>query len=350
MKLPAAGILVCFLLLCSPSAGRATALQLSEQELLDFFKTETVLPESADAAQGRAQGRGAEAGKVQVMQGTMLVIPQGGSGAYQLQQCLPSVPVYNGDTLITAKDTRAKLLMKDKSILILAAQSKMVIDQAAYSSDEDHRDTQLQLLLGKLRAVVSKMTGDSSFRIKTPTAVAGVRGTDFALAVGPSPHSSTSLMTALVTGGGNSTVVLTGTAGGAVTVGPMSAASAAADQQASPSFQLGQTAWHVLHRIAPEFDQAAAWQQAFLKHEEQCGLNWAVKNALAKGAAPVEILAFIVSKENKLKIRPGLKALYCAGTDRKLVQNAADMLGIAGAETSRAYEESNSECSSGFTW
>lgn len=227
-----------------------------------------------------------------------------------------------------------------------------MIDRSLYNPDDGRRDTKLQLLLGRLRTVVSKVTGDSTYEIRTPTAVAGARGTDFALAVGPAPHNPSALMTVLVTGGGSSTVALSGAVGSPVVVGPESVSSAEADCVVCPAEAAGAGAKNALSRIAPELDgfaaapgAAAAWGKKFLEEEEQFGLYIAVENALNKGIAPAEILAFITRNREKLT-HPSMKALYCSGVDRELVETAAEQLGISKFESSRAFTESLAECGS----
>jgi len=83
-----------------------------------------------------------------------------------------------GDHVRTAAASRVKLLFRDDSVLSLAERSELVIDeqvagaapQAGYS-----------LLLGKMRAIVTDRYSASgaNFEVKSPTAIAGVRGTSF---------------------------------------------------------------------------------------------------------------------------------------------------------------------------
>ena len=243
-KVATAGLVLILLL---SSAEQTAANSISREELLELLTTETdvdplqlrALPE--ENFQGQEQGQAA--GQVKRVQGTVIFIPKGGYDAYYLDKSAP-VAVHDGDTLITAKNSRVTLLMLDKSKLTLTPQSKMVIDKSLYDPAANRRDTKLRLLLGRLRAVVSKITGDNSYNIQTPTATAGVRGTDFALAVSPD-------MTALLTGGGDSTVELTSAAGGKLTVGPLSVAGVCPSCQ--PDF-VDKTALDMLHEIAPELD------------------------------------------------------------------------------------------------
>lgn len=88
--------------------------------------------------------------------------------------------VYPGDTIVAAADSRAKIVMSDKNVLNISPDSKIVI--AKYENDgKDKKNVELNVLYGKVRASVEqKYDGEKNkFNIKTPSAVAGVRGTDF---------------------------------------------------------------------------------------------------------------------------------------------------------------------------
>ncbi len=91
--------------------------------------------------------------------------------------------VFVGDRLGTADASRLKVLMRDDSVLTLGPKSELVVDQL------DVRDgggtSRLGAVVGAVRAVVTDRYGTpgSSFEMKTPTAVAGVRGTGFVVLV-----------------------------------------------------------------------------------------------------------------------------------------------------------------------
>ncbi|MGX9727419.1 MAG: FecR domain-containing protein [Candidatus Electronema sp. VV] len=208
------------------SAGKAEKNCPSEQELLQALTAEVqpaaslLLSAPETDCRTAARDRGSAVGKVQTVQGTVLIISADGCNASRLEKSLP-LPVFTGDTI--------------------------VIDQSVYDPDTSRRDTKLRLVLGRLRAVVAKMTEKNLYRIQTPAATAGVRGTDFALAV-VSPA-----LTVLLTGGGSSAVELTDKKGGSSAVGPLSAACSVC-----PPAHVGRKALAVLHEIAPELDAAAA--------------------------------------------------------------------------------------------
>jgi len=89
------------------------------------------------------------------------------------------------DTIITSSDGRVKLLFveggdKGSNVVVLGANSRLVIQRA--SIDKNDPGTRLLLEQGSLRSVVKKKykgVGNDVFEVKTPNAVAGVRGTIF---------------------------------------------------------------------------------------------------------------------------------------------------------------------------
>lgn len=352
----AVSILACFApLLFFPLTGLAGEDCPSKSDLLHFLKTEAVpsaplLPASATVAEKFAPGRGDKAGTVRNALGTVLALHQDSSTAYSLRKGLP---VFNGDTIITGQDSRVTLLMRDKSLLTLTPQSKLVLDQSLYNRGTGSRDTRLQLILGRLRTIVSKITGQGTYLVRTPTAAAGARGTDFALAVAPAPDAPNQMLTALVTGGGGSTVELTSAAGGSVMVGPLSVAGAPSDCPVCPAVKVGQAAAGTLRLIAPELEAAAAdargtaaWEQDFTDDFDMFGLDRAVENALARGIEPEAILALVVSRQDKFLLWSTLKALYCANISRDHVKGAAARLGISEEELGGTFAESMVECGS----
>src|SRR5262249_10919179 len=87
--------------------------------------------------------------------------------------------VFVGDRLRTADASRLKILMRDDSVLTLGPKSELVVDQLDVR--EGGGTSRLGAVVGAVRAVVTDRYGTtgSSFEMKTPTAVAGVRGTGF---------------------------------------------------------------------------------------------------------------------------------------------------------------------------
>jgi hypothetical protein len=83
-----------------------------------------------------------------------------------------------GDHVRTQQASRLKLLFQDDSVLTLAERSELVIDQQVVGASTT---SSFSLLLGKVRAIVTDRysASGSAFEVKSPTAIAGVRGTSF---------------------------------------------------------------------------------------------------------------------------------------------------------------------------
>jgi len=91
--------------------------------------------------------------------------------------------VFWDDVLKTEKGGRARLTLTDGSILSLGSQAELKV----LKHDANSQQTSLELQYGRVRAEVNKVTQmGGSFTVKTPTAVAGVIGTDFATESGVS--------------------------------------------------------------------------------------------------------------------------------------------------------------------
>ena len=71
--------------------------------------------------------------------------------------------------------------MADKNVLNISPESKIVIETYTNNAKTGEKKVDLKVLEGKLRASVEQKYDDqkNTFQIRTPTAVAGVRGTDF---------------------------------------------------------------------------------------------------------------------------------------------------------------------------
>lgn len=95
--------------------------------------------------------------------------------------------VLMGDIIRTKSDGKAEILFRDKTTVSLAPKTRIKIDEYIFNPDNSRKQGFIGLFRGKIRAVVSKAkvasaipvaTGASTFNIQTPTATAGVRGTD----------------------------------------------------------------------------------------------------------------------------------------------------------------------------
>jgi len=88
------------------------------------------------------------------------------------------VKVQWGDLVTTDNNGRARIALDDGSILNVGSDSQIRIVQ----HDAANQRTQIQMAYGRLRASAIRLARPgSSFEVRTPTAVAGVVGTDFSM-------------------------------------------------------------------------------------------------------------------------------------------------------------------------
>lgn len=124
--------------------------------------------------------------------------------------------VFSGDTVVTEKDSRAKIVMADRNVLQLSPDTKFEITNYKTSEVESERTAQLALMQGKVRAQVEQKYGEKNkFEMRTPTAVAGVRGTQYVVQYNP-----TTAMTSIMVMSGKVMVAPTAAGAPAIPVTP----------------------------------------------------------------------------------------------------------------------------------
>src|SRR5271156_2492543 len=86
--------------------------------------------------------------------------------------------IYWGDVINTGHLARARVALDDGSVLSVGSDSNLTVAK----HDGGAQQTELDLNYGRVRAkAVKQVKPNASFQIRTPTGVAGVVGTDFAL-------------------------------------------------------------------------------------------------------------------------------------------------------------------------
>ena len=235
----------------------------NSQKYLEKFKAvepaEPLLAPDIQVESGFTPGKGIQIGHIQKIQGKVYVIHNGEKVAYVLKK---NPPLFTGDTLITEKRSRVNAVMNDKSVLALAPISKLIINKSVYDPEKNARSSLMSVLWGQARFIVEKIAGKPDFRVKTQTAVCGVRGSDFAVSVAPVGEETASiqkflteiflvreahalvpgaLITTVLTGPG-STVGLTGAIGGTTVIGPASVAGVIGGAAAGGATVIGATA------------------------------------------------------------------------------------------------------------
>ena len=131
------------------------------------------------AARARAQ---TEIGTVAAVQGTLQV-----QRAAAWQTGSVGAPIFVGDRLRTGADDAAKIVFRDDSVLDVAPKSELTVDKQAFDPEARRFDTLLRIVKGKVRAWVSEYYRQprARYEIETPTAIAGVRGTEFIVLYDP---------------------------------------------------------------------------------------------------------------------------------------------------------------------
>jgi len=106
------------------------------------------------------------------------VLTRAGSGASQALTEEGIVRV--GDRIDTGKDGSVELVLPDESAVRIGPETRIVVREAGYIEVTKRSSNTLNLLYGKIRAIVAPiMNAKSSFVIETENATVGVRGTDF---------------------------------------------------------------------------------------------------------------------------------------------------------------------------
>lgn len=123
----------------------------------------------------------AEFGTFMLVKGKVLILSDSG----QSTEAKVSSKIYVGETVVTNTDSRAKIIMSDRNVLNILPNTKMKIEK--YSSAVGAKEVQLNLIEGKVRSNVGEKYDNKSskFEIRTATAVAGVRGTEFITSYDP---------------------------------------------------------------------------------------------------------------------------------------------------------------------
>jgi hypothetical protein len=86
-----------------------------------------------------------------------------------------------GDRLRTGETGGASIVLKDGTVLTVGPNSTVDLSQFQFNSTTQEGNFLLDLLRGSVRVVTGLMTkaNPERFQVRTPTAVVGVRGTDF---------------------------------------------------------------------------------------------------------------------------------------------------------------------------
>jgi hypothetical protein len=153
----------------------------------------TVLPQGLVMEEVYSPGRGRPVGIVQQVLGDVVIMHGNVLKGYKAER---GIRLYKGDTVMTLEYGKVRFKLNDGSILSLASETKLKLTQSVYEKKKKRRSSFFQMALGKARFVVVKLLDfkRSEFKVKTPTAVCGVRGSDFILEATDSETIATALL------------------------------------------------------------------------------------------------------------------------------------------------------------
>jgi co-chaperonin GroES (HSP10) len=89
--------------------------------------------------------------------------------------------IFEKDIIRTEGTSKIKIYFDDESVLTLGENTTLSLEEYTLSLLDDKRSVLLNLIRGRLRAIVGKIIGGagSRYEVKTPTSITGVRGTHF---------------------------------------------------------------------------------------------------------------------------------------------------------------------------
>lgn len=92
--------------------------------------------------------------------------------------------VFRNELVRTGPDSQAELRLDDNTKLALGPDAELRLDEFAVGGGSDARSIAVRLLKGTLRFLTGRNTSET-YKIETPSATIGVRGTVFDLYIGP---------------------------------------------------------------------------------------------------------------------------------------------------------------------
>ena len=118
----------------------------------------------------------ADVGQIKTAKGGVVVVRDGKEMA-----AAPGTALQQADRVVTKADGSAGITFKDNSLLSLGPDSMLDISHFSFQAKDQPDGLEATLHRGTLSAVSGKIVAKSpeAMKIKTPTTVLGVRGTEF---------------------------------------------------------------------------------------------------------------------------------------------------------------------------
>jgi hypothetical protein len=119
-------------------------------------------------------------GQVKVAKGAVQIEREG-----KRMPAAVGTPVHTADVIVTGPDGSAGVTFSDNSLVSVGPNSEFAIDKYRFDSTTHVGEFQGSLRKGKLAAVSGKMVKQTpeSMKIRTPSSVMAVRGTEFVVEV-----------------------------------------------------------------------------------------------------------------------------------------------------------------------
>ena len=123
----------------------------------------------------------ADAGQIKVSRGAAWIERGGGR-----QPALVGAKIQETDVIRTGADGSVGITFSDDSLLSIGPNSTLVIERFAFDPTTQRGSFETSLRGGTLSAVSGRLTRQSpdAMKVKTPTAILGVRGTEFLVRAG----------------------------------------------------------------------------------------------------------------------------------------------------------------------
>ena len=121
-----------------------------------------------------------EIGQVKVAKGAVQVEREG-----KRVPAVAGMPVLVSDVLVTGADSSAGVTFSDNSLVSVGPNSVFAVDKYRFDTTTHAGEFEGNLRQGRLAAVSGKMVKQSpeAMKIRTPSAIMGVRGTEFLVEV-----------------------------------------------------------------------------------------------------------------------------------------------------------------------
>ena len=146
--------------------------------------SDALLPDGLTMEKDYRPGPGEPVGRVATVDGEAVLVHRDSLVGYRAEE---GYALYPDDLIVTREKSRLGIELADGSRITLAAATRLTIDKSVYEPVDKRRVSLFGMSLGKARFLVKKIVGAkrSDFRVKTATAIAGVRGSDFVVTVEP---------------------------------------------------------------------------------------------------------------------------------------------------------------------